>query len=70
MMNHENYHWGMHLTWWILWCVLLIWVFATPYKIPGQRFKKDTPLDILKKCYASGEINKDEYFEKKSILKG
>jgi len=68
MMYQENYHWGMHLTWWIIWCFFLFWIFATPYKIPGQRAKKDTPLDILKKRLATGEISNEEYQEKKKVL--
>lgn len=32
------------------------------------RIKKDSPLDILQKRFASGEISKDEYFENKKIL--
>ncbi|WP_354003293.1 SHOCT domain-containing protein [Mucilaginibacter aquariorum] len=51
-----------------LWCVMLIWIFATPYDLPGQRKKKDSPLDILKKRFASGEITKEEYHERKKIL--
>lgn len=23
--------WGMHLFWWVIWIVLLIWIFATPW---------------------------------------
>lgn len=60
--------WGMHLFWWIIWVILLIWIFATPWDIPGQRTKKDTPLDILKKRFASGELTREEYEEKKKIL--
>lgn len=47
---------------------LLLWIFASPYSILGQRAKKDTPLDILKKRLASGEISNEEYQEKKKIL--
>jgi putative membrane protein len=60
--------WGMHLVWWIVWLVLLYWIFAVPYNIPGQRSKKDTPLDILKKRFAQGEINKEEFLEAKKLL--
>ncbi|WP_320814753.1 SHOCT domain-containing protein [Flavobacterium sp.] len=60
--------WGMHLLWWVVWLVLLYWIFAVPYNIPGQRSKKDTPLDILKKRFAQGEINKEEFLEKKKLL--
>jgi putative membrane protein len=48
--------------------ILLLWVFAIPYNIPGQRAKKDSPLDILKKRFALGEINKEEYVEKKKLI--
>jgi len=62
------YYWGMHLLWWFIWIGLLIWIFAMPYDIPGQRRRKDSPLDILKKRFASGEITKEEYRERKKIL--
>jgi putative membrane protein len=69
MMNYEYYNfWGMHLIWWFLWVVVLFWVFATPYNIPGQRTKKETPLDILNKRFASGEINREEFLEKKKLI--
>ncbi len=65
----ESYHYlGMTLFWWVVWSVLLIWIFATPYSIPGQRFKKDTALDLLKKRYAKGEINSREYQEMKENM--
>ena len=68
-MNFDNYQFvGMHLLWWFLWLILLFWIFATPYNIPGQRTKKDTPLDILKKRFAKGEINKEEFQEKKKLI--
>jgi putative membrane protein len=70
-MYYNNYHfWGMHLVWWFIWCIMLFWIFATPYSIPGQRAKKDSPLDILKKRFASGEITKEEFQEKKKIIAG
>ncbi|MCC8425495.1 SHOCT domain-containing protein [Mucilaginibacter sp. UR6-11] len=67
-MFYSYYFGGMHLIWWFLWMMLLFWIFVTPYDIPGQRRKKDTPLDILKKRLASGEITPEEYREKKSII--
>lgn len=67
-MFETNYFWGMHLTWWVLWMILIIWIFAIPYDIPGQRRKKDSALDILQKRFAAGEINSQEYHEKKKIL--
>ncbi|MEO5947998.1 MAG: SHOCT domain-containing protein [Chitinophagaceae bacterium] len=69
MYMYDGYHfWGMHLIWWFIWAVFLFWVFATPYDIPGQLKRKDSPLDTLKKLFASGQINKEEYLEKKKVL--
>jgi len=67
MLNNYSYG-GMHLLWWIVWLVLLFWIFALPYNIPGQRMRRDSPLDILQKRFANGEITTDEYQEKKKIL--
>jgi len=58
----------MGFIWWILWIFLLFWIFAIPYDIPGQRMKKDGPLDILKRRFASGEISETQYKEIKLLL--
>jgi putative membrane protein len=69
-MYYTNYYWGMNFIWWILWIAMIIWVFAIPFDIPGQRSRRNTPLDILKKRYAAGQIDIEEYNEKKAnILK-
>jgi putative membrane protein len=68
-MFYDGYHfWGMHLFWWFIWVVLLFWIFATPYDIPGQRKRQDSPFDILKKRFALGQITKEQYREYKTIL--
>lgn len=67
-MLYNNYFGGMHFFWWILWIILLVWIFAIPYNIPGQRFKVDSPLDILKKRLASGQITTQQYQEMKKAL--
>ena len=59
---------GMNLVWWFVWMIMLFWIFATPYDIPGQRRKKDSPFDILQKQFASGDLSIEEYQEKKKIL--
>jgi putative membrane protein len=69
MNMYNNYgFWGMHFIWWIIWMILIFWIFLTPWGIPGERRKKDTPLDILKKRFASGEITNEQYAEQKKIL--
>lgn len=68
-MFYNSYEfWGMHLVWWLVWLVLFIWVFITPYDIPGQRTRKDSPLGILKKRYAAGNISHEEYLKRKKLL--
>jgi len=66
-MFYNNFG-GMNFIWWIIWMIMIFWIFATPYNIPGQRTRKNSPLDILQKRFASGEITNDEYQEKKKIL--
>lgn len=68
VMFYNNIFGGMNFIWWFLWIILLFWIFATPYDIPGQRKKKDSPLNILQKRFASGQITTEEYQEKKRIL--
>jgi putative membrane protein len=68
-MIYESYYWGMHFAWWLIWMSLLFWIFALPYDIPGQRRRRDSPLDILEKRFASGELNMEEYYDKKRILR-
>jgi len=67
-MFYYNNWGGMNFIWWFIWIILFIWIFAIPFNIPGQRFKKDSPLDVLQKQFASGQITKDEYQERKKML--
>ena len=67
-MVYETQIWGMHLFWWFVWVFLLIWIFTTPYAIPGQRSRRLSSLDILRNRFASGKISKEEYQSSKAIL--
>jgi putative membrane protein len=66
--SYNGNFWGMHFIWWIIWFIFIVWIFATPWDIPGQRTKRDTPLDILKKKFARGEITKEEFEEGRNII--
>ena len=69
MHLYEGYHFvGMHLLWWFIWIGFILWIFATPYEIPGERRRKGSPLDILQKRFAGGSMTKEEYEVKKDIL--
>jgi putative membrane protein len=66
---YDGYHfWGMHLIWWFIWVILLFWIFFTPYDVRGKRKRSDSALDILQRRFASGEITKEEYEERKAII--
>ena len=68
-MFYDGYHLaGMHLFWWFAWLLFIFWIFATPYSMMGYRMMKESSIDILKRRLASGEINNDEYHEKKKII--
>jgi len=67
-MFYYNYFWGMDFIWWFFLGVLLVWIFAIPYDIPGQRNRRPGPLDALQRRFAAGEIGPDEYHERKKII--
>jgi putative membrane protein len=46
----------------------LIWILFVPADIPYQKSKKESPLDILKRRFANGELSKEEFQESKKIL--
>ncbi len=59
----------------ILWIVILgliIWVVVAALHKPGEAdstaYKADSPMEILKRRYAQGEIDKEEYEAKKKDL--
>lgn len=46
---YQCYHFGgMHLIWCILWLMVLVWIFAMPYDLPGRCRGKISPLNILR----------------------
>ncbi len=57
---------------WIVVLGLIIWAVVTAIYSPGESnstaHKADSPLEILKRRYARGEIDKEEYQEKKKDL--
>ncbi len=68
MMEYNDYYLGMSAIWWMIWLVLLFWIFVLPYDIPGQRKRKETPLDLLKKRFAAGQMTKEEFQSQKELL--
>jgi putative membrane protein len=61
---------GMHLFWWIFWVILIVLFFAVLTPVPRKRANlyRQTPLEILQRRYAAGEITTEEYEERKGRL--
>ena len=59
--------WGMHFFWWFFWVVMLVMLFTPIAPISVGR-RRNTPLEILQRRYAAGEISKQEYEERKATL--
>lgn len=59
--------WSMWL-FWILLFGLLIWgVYRLTTRAPS-RSTRDTPLDVLQRRYAKGDLSTEEYEERKRVL--
>ena len=60
---------GMHLLWWLFWIVVIIMALVVfmsePVRIVRRR---ETPLELLQRRYAAGEIPEKEYEERKHTL--
>lgn len=62
--------WGFGIFWWLFWLALLVLVIVLIVRlVRGGSFpsatRDETPLDILKKRYARGDIDREEFEEKK-----
>lgn len=63
-----NFGFGGIFMWlfWIALIVLIVWLLKNG--IGGQQRRSNTALDILEQRYARGEIDKEEFEEKKRDL--
>ena len=68
-MDHYNW-WGMPMMWFIWLPVIIIAVvLIVRYSNNNQpKEKGDSPMDILRKRYARGEVTKEEFEEKRKNL--
>ena len=59
--------WGMHFFWGLFWVAAVMLLFSpmTPVS-PGRR--RETPLQVLQRRYATGEVTTVEYEERKATL--
>ena len=73
MMGNYPTYYGYNSFWNILWLILLIgaivlivWLI---YKLTKKREESETPISILQKRYAKGEVSKKQFEEMKKVLK-
>lgn len=67
--DHAYYMGGMHAFWWIFWLVLIVvvvWVVGSAWR-PGSR-ARETPLEVLQRRLATGEITPEAYEKAKALL--
>ncbi len=72
MWHMDDDFWAMHAFWWIFWFIFFIIIFFVGvWYIRNKHTTKETPLDILKRRYAAGEIDTEEYhLRKRELEKG
>ena len=65
-------YFGMHAYWWIFW--IIIWFLFLGFMVPVRRTRwrayrqMETPIQVLQRRYAAGEITSGDYEERKAKL--
>lgn len=70
MWDGNGWMMGMHYGWWIFWVLVVVAVVALAQRGPAgaSRELRETPLQILERRYAAGEISSQEFEERKAKL--
>jgi putative membrane protein len=57
---------GMHFFWWFFWILAIAMFFTFAVPVPRRRYSqlRETPLDLLRRRYAAGELTTAEYDER------
>lgn len=71
---HYNYHWDTTVMWVILipiFILLIVFLYRFFNNMNSTKsLGKESPMDILKRRYANGELSTSEYEERKKTLEG
>ncbi|WP_054685206.1 SHOCT domain-containing protein [Rhodothermus marinus] len=70
-MYGPHMFWGMHWGWWIFWIVViiaLVWLLSQRRTGAPPPPRKESPLELLQRRYAAGEISTEEYEERRARL--
>ena len=59
--------WGMHVFWWLFWIAVIV-AFGFSITPAPRRRQRETPLELLQRRFAAGDISTEEYEERKAKL--
>ena len=59
--------WGMHFFWWLFWVAAIMLLFSPITPVSAGR-RRESPLQVLQRRYAAGEVSTAEYEERKTVL--
>jgi putative membrane protein len=70
MFHDGNYMIGMHGLWWLFWVLLIGAALMFTWWRPGRSGdgSRETPLEVLRRRLAVGEISPTEFEERKKLL--
>ncbi len=70
MFHDGNYMIGMHGLWWLFWVLLIGAALFFTWGRPGRTDdrSRETPLEVLRRRLASGEITPAEFEERNKLL--
>jgi putative membrane protein len=70
-MFHDGgfYMGGMHGLWWLFWIILIgAWAYSICGRPERRRGFRETPHEVLRRRLANGEIDTQEYEQRKALL--
>lgn len=68
---HDFHFFGggwMMFFWWFLIIALIVIIVKALFSSTKQNLNNESPIEVLKRRYANGEIDKEEYEERKKDL--
>lgn len=58
--------WEMHVFWWMFWIVVIVGFVFSITPVPCSR-RRETPLELLQRRYAAGDISAEEYEKREAM---
>ena len=68
-MFYDHHFIGMHWLWWVISIVIILLITFNVIPFRPKNDLKEAAIDILKIRFAKGEIEREEFEERKKILK-